>query len=157
MGDVEAAIKIAESLGMSSEEILKGIANIKPVEHRLQPIKSAGGVLVIDDAYNGNPAGVAEAIKVLSRFENRRKLFITPGLVETGKATAEIHRKIGQQLAGVADVVILIKNSVTGVYRRGDKSVCHCEESDDEAILSRAGDCRALRCIRARNDKSDLV
>ncbi len=119
LGDVVGAIKIAESLGMNNEEILNGIANIKPVEHRLQPIKSAGGVLVVDDAYNGNPAGVAEAIKVLSRFENRRKLFITPGLVETGKATAEIHREIGKQLAEVADVVILIRNSVTGFIEEG--------------------------------------
>ncbi|MFA5991069.1 MAG: UDP-N-acetylmuramoyl-tripeptide--D-alanyl-D-alanine ligase [Candidatus Doudnabacteria bacterium] len=119
LGDVMAAVKIAQSLGMNNEEILNGIANIKPVEHRLQPIKSAGGVLVIDDAYNGNPAGVVEAIKVLLRFQNRRKLFITPGLVETGKATVEIHREIGKQLAEVADVVILIRNSVTGYIEEG--------------------------------------
>jgi UDP-N-acetylmuramoyl-tripeptide--D-alanyl-D-alanine ligase len=121
LGDVSAAIKIAQGFGMNEEEIKKGIAKIKPVEHRLQPIKSAGGVLVIDDAYNGNPAGVAEAIKVLSRFQNRRKLFITPGLVETGKATADIHREIGKQLAEVADVVILIKNSVTPFIDEGLK------------------------------------
>ncbi len=122
LGDVSAAIQVAKSLGMANEEIKKGIANIKPVEHRLQPIKSAGDVLVIDDAYNGNPAGVAEAIKVLSRFENRRKLFITPGLVEIGKASAEVHRKIGEQLAGVADVVILIRNSVTPFIELGIKN-----------------------------------
>ncbi|MBI5530716.1 MAG: UDP-N-acetylmuramoyl-tripeptide--D-alanyl-D-alanine ligase [Candidatus Doudnabacteria bacterium] len=119
LGDVSAAITIAQNFGMSNEEILKGVAKIKPVEHRLQPIKSAGGVLVIDDAYNGNPAGVAEAIKVLSRFQNRRKLFITPGLVETGKAASEIHKRIGEQLAEVADVVILIKNSVTPFILEG--------------------------------------
>lgn len=113
LGDVDAAVKIAKNLGMNSQEIIAGIKNIKPVEHRLQPIKSGGDVLVIDDSYNGNPAGAAEAIKVLSRFTNRRKIYITPGLVEMGKAAAEIHREIGRQLAGVADVVILIKNSVT--------------------------------------------
>jgi UDP-N-acetylmuramoyl-tripeptide--D-alanyl-D-alanine ligase len=113
LGDVDAAVKIAKSLGMSNEEINAGIKNIKPVEHRLQPIKSAGNILVIDDAYNGNPDGVREAIKVLSRFEGRRKVFITPGLVEMGKASAEVHRQIGKELAGVADIVVLIKNSVT--------------------------------------------
>ena len=121
LGDVDAAIKIGKSLGMSAEELQKGIANIKPVEHRLQPIKSAGNVLVIDDAYNGNPDGVKEAIKVLSRFNNRRKLIITPGLVEMGDSSAEIHRQIGCQLADVADVVILIKNSVSGWIEQGVK------------------------------------
>ncbi len=113
LGDVDAAIKIAESLGMTNQQIISGVKNIKPVEHRLQPIKSSGDVLVVDDAYNGNPAGVAEAIKVLSRFTSRRKIYITPGLVEMGKNSAEVHKEIGKQLAGVADVVILIKNSVT--------------------------------------------
>jgi UDP-N-acetylmuramoyl-tripeptide--D-alanyl-D-alanine ligase len=119
LGDVDAAVKIGRSLGMSGEEIKRGIANIKPVEHRLQPIKSAGDVLVIDDAYNGNPDGVAEAIKVLSRFTNRRKIYITPGLVEMGKSSADIHRAIGRQLAEVADVVILVKNSVTPWIEEG--------------------------------------
>lgn len=119
LGDVDAAIKIAKELGMTNEEIKKGIEQLKPVEHRLQPIKSNSGVLVIDDSYNGNPTGVAEAIKVLSRFNGRRKVYITPGLVEIGKATKEIHLEIGRQLAGVADVVILIKNSVTGFIAEG--------------------------------------
>lgn len=122
LGDVSAAVKIARSLGMANEEIIAGIKNIKPVEHRLQGLRSAGGIVVIDDAYNGNPEGAAEAIKVLSRFKNRRKVFITPGLVEMGKSSAEVHRQIGRQLAGVADVVVLIKNSVTPWIEEGIKS-----------------------------------
>ena len=88
----------------------------------MQPIRSAGNVLIIDDAYNGNPAGVSEAINVLSRFENRRKVFITPGLVEMGKASTEVHQEIGKQLAGAADLVVLIKNSVTGFIEEGINS-----------------------------------
>jgi len=122
LGDVDAAIKIAKSLGMSNEDIKRGIANIKPVPHRLQPIRSAGNILVIDDSYNGNSEGVKEAIKVLSRFANRRKIFITPGLVETGKAIIDVHKEIGRQLATVADVVILIRNSVSGYIESGIKN-----------------------------------
>lgn len=123
LGDVDAAVKIAKSLGMSNQEIIAGIKNIKPVEHRLQPIRSAGNILVIDDAYNGNPDGVREAVKVLSRFTDRRKVFITPGLVEMGALTENIHRQIGKELAGVADVVVLIKNSVTPWIEEGIVSV----------------------------------
>ena len=121
LNDVQAAIIIAKQLGMSDTEIKIGISKISPVEHRLQPITSANSVLIIDDSYNGNPDGAMEAIKVLSRFANRRKIYITPGLVETGKAAKKIHLEIGKQLAGVADVVILIKNSVTGFIEEGMK------------------------------------
>ena len=134
LGDVDAAIKIAKSLGMSNEEIKKGIANIKPVQHRLQPIRSAGNILVIDDSYNGNSEGVKEAVKVLSRFANRRKIFITPGLVETGRATVDVHKEIGRQLATVADVVILIRNSVTGYIEEGMNQSVIARSASDEAI-----------------------
>ncbi len=122
LGNLSAVVKIAYELGMTTGKITKGIANIKPVEHRLQPIKSRGEILVIDDSYNGNPAGVKEAIQVLSRFNSRRKLYITPGLVETGKSTKEIHIEIGRQLEQVADVVILIKNSVSLYIAEGIKT-----------------------------------
>ncbi len=127
LADVSATVKIAKSLGMSYGEIKNGIANIKPVEHRLQPMPSPGNVLVIDDSYNGNPDGVREAIKVLSRFTNRRKLVITPGLVEMGKSSQEVHREIGRELASTVDVVILVKNSVTGFIEEGLLSRRHSE------------------------------
>lgn len=119
LGSVAGVVAVAKELGMNAEEIKRGLGKIKPVEHRLQPIKSASGILVIDDSYNGNPAGVKEAIKVLAKFEGRRKLYITPGLVETGKESKEIHLEIGRKLAGVADVVILIKNSVANFIESG--------------------------------------
>jgi len=122
LADVDCAIKIALELGVSNEEIKQGIEKIKPVEHRLQPIKSAGNILVIDDSYNSSPAAAKEAMAVLARFKNRRKLYITPGMVEMGKAAKETHLKIGQELAEVADVVILIKNSVTPFVEEGIRS-----------------------------------
>lgn len=119
LGVVDAVVKLGLKLGLTKEEIKKGLENIKPVTHRLQPSLSGGNVLVIDDAYNGNSEGVKEAISVLSRFTNRRKIYITPGLVETGSSAKEVHLAIGKQLAEVADVVILIKNSVTPFIQEG--------------------------------------
>ncbi len=120
--DVEAAIIIAKYLNMENEDIKKGIEKIKPVPHRLQPIQSPEDVLVIDDAYNGNSDGAREAIKVLAKFKDRRKIYITPGLVESGKKSQDIHREIGKRLAGKVDVVILIRNSVTQDIESGIKN-----------------------------------
>ena len=122
LGLIVAAQQIIGHLRMPDFDLAAAVAKVKPVIHRLQPLLRPGNILVIDDAYNGNPDGAAEAIKVLSRFPDRRKIYITPGLVETGSSAAEVHRKIGQQLASVADVVILIKNSVTPFIAEGLKS-----------------------------------
>lgn len=110
---INACVIIAKELGMKDEEILAGIAKIKPVPHRLEKIENPNGITVIDDSYNGNPEGVREAVKVLAKFGGRRKIYITPGLVEGGEKVKEIHNRIGEQLGPVADMVILIKNSVT--------------------------------------------
>ncbi|MCJ7826079.1 UDP-N-acetylmuramoyl-tripeptide--D-alanyl-D-alanine ligase [Patescibacteria group bacterium] len=121
IGDVIAAIFIGKTLGMSIDDMKKGIASLSPIPHRLEPIEGKGGVLVIDDSYNGNPDGAQEAIRVLSRFKNRRKIFITPGLVEMGDKAVSVHEEIGRALADVADCVILIKNSVTPYIEKGLK------------------------------------
>lgn len=119
-GIAHACIIIGKHLGLTIEQIQDGIAAFKPIPHRLQPIYNAAtDVLVIDDSYNGNPAGAREAIEVLGKFRNRRKIYITPGLVEMGERTAQVHREIGQQLGKVADKVILIKNSATPFIAEG--------------------------------------
>ena len=116
---IMGAICVAEALGMTRAEITHGVVMTRSIAHRLEPFSTANGVLVIDDSYNGNPDGAREAIRVLARFKNRRKLYITPGLVEMGKMSAEIHRTIGRKLATVADIVILIKNSATAYIAEG--------------------------------------
>ncbi len=113
LGALRGAMMVAEKLGVTPEQSAHAIAALTPLPHRLQPLITKQGVLIIDDSYNGNPAGVTEAIRVLSRFKNRRKIYVTPGLVETGKQNQAVHQKIGEQLSVVADLVILIKNSAT--------------------------------------------
>lgn len=116
---VMGAVCVAETLGMTRVEIAHGVAMTRPARHRLEPFNAVNGVLVIDDSYNGNPDGSREAVRVLARFKNRRKLYVTPGLVEMGKMSAEIHRTIGKELAAVANIVILIKNSATVYIAEG--------------------------------------
>lgn len=105
------AILAAQELGVTVKEIQAATKKIQAVKHRLQPIFNPNGVIVVDDSYNGNPAGVKAAIDVLKLFKNHRKILITPGLVELGDAKEEVHVKIGEQLAQVCDLVILMENS----------------------------------------------
>lgn len=111
---INGVIYLAKKLGLTPQEIENGLKKIKTPAHRLQPILNREkNILVIDDSYNGNPDGVEEAIKTLSLFKKRRKIFVTPGLVEIGIKSREVHQKIGKRLNDVVDLVILVKNSVT--------------------------------------------
>jgi len=106
--NVLAATSAALALGMPLAAIAQAARRIEPVEHRLQPIQGAGGVLVIDDTYNSNPKGAAEALAVLGELPGKQKVLVTPGMIELAEHEAEEHRLLGQRAAAVCDHVILV-------------------------------------------------
>lgn len=160
-GVLQAAEAVAKQLGLHDQQIQSGAAQIKPLPHRLEPIEGARGVLVIDDSYNGNPSGVSEAIYVLSTYQGRRKVYVTPGLVETGEKAAEIHLKIGNELSSVADLVVLIRNSVTpsiaeGLIKNGfDQNNIRWYESTEAAHAAMGEIIKPNDVVLFQNDWTD--
>ena len=98
---------VALHLGLSLEQVASGMSKLEPVEHRLQLIHGAGGVTVIDDAFNANPAGAKAAMEVLSAFPGRR-ICVTPGMVELGEEEVMRNREFGKQMAAACDIAVLI-------------------------------------------------
>ena len=114
------AVDLAFRLGMSMEQIKRGIGNTKPFDHRLEPKTDQNGVTILDDSYNGNPDGVKAVIEFLASLKGHRRFYVTPGLVEMGHKTEAIHREIGKKLAqsGI-EKIVLVKNSVTPHIEQG--------------------------------------
>lgn len=116
-----AAVLAYESLGLSAEEIERGIAKLEPIPHRLQLIQ-ANGVYILDDGYNCNPIGAKEAIAALSRFAGR-KCIVTPGLVECGVLEQDINFALGEEIAKAElDYVILVGETLVGAVKKGYQS-----------------------------------
>ncbi len=114
VGPLAVSADIALTLGLSPQEIKSGIAKTKAFDHRLEPKIDSGGVITLDDSYNGNPDGVKAVIEFLGSLKNHRRFYVTPGLVEMGARTEEIHKEIGKELAQAGiEKIVLIKNSVT--------------------------------------------
>jgi len=118
LGALIVAIDIASSMGLSVKKITAGIEKTVPFEHRMQP-RNIHGAWVIDDTYNGNSEGVCAGLLMLGKLEAKRRVYVTPGLVDQGNKTQEVHESIGHQIAAVADVAVLMKNSVTDYILTG--------------------------------------
>ena len=151
VGVVMAARILANHFNISSALVKQKVARIAPVEHRLFPIKTPNGVLVIDDAYNGNPDGVREALDVLRAFEGRRRIVITPGLVEMGERMEEVHQEIARQLVSSAEKVVLIQTPASQIIKKElDRS-----GFQDVSLHKRAEDAHAE--VREILKKDDVV
>ncbi len=118
VGPLVACIDIADKLGMSLADIAEGVKQTVPFEHRMQPLHMFGAT-VIDDTYNGNPKGIEAGLEFLRSVDARRKIFVTPGLVEQGDTSDTIHEAIGRQAATVCDSIVLMRNSTTAAIQRG--------------------------------------
>lgn len=106
--NIVGAVAIAKELGLTDKEIQLGIKMLKPIEHRLELKQHANGTIIIDDAYNSNTKGAKMAVEVLGRFKNKKRILVTPGIVELGDKTYEYNKIFGTQAASNCDYAILV-------------------------------------------------
>ena len=119
VGPLLAVIAVADKLGLTDAQIAAGISHAQPYEHRMQP-RHLGGAVIIDDTYNGNIEGIKAGIALLSELPAKRKIYVTPGLVEQGDQMESVHTQIGELLRDAAfDEVVLMKNAATTFITNG--------------------------------------
>ena len=122
IGHVLAGVTVARHLGIPLADLGPRIAAIVPVEHRLQLIDGPGGVTIIDDAFNSNPAGATAAIEVLAGFDEtdvNQIVVVTPGIIELGERQTEANEAFGNHAARVADVLIVVGRTNREAIVRG--------------------------------------
>ena len=106
--DIIGAASLSYELGDSVDDIKYAVASLKPAEHRLEMKPFNKGSLLIDDAYNSNPEGCLEAVRVLGSFDGMKKVVVTPGLIELGEKEYECNFNLGLEAAKNADIIILV-------------------------------------------------
>lgn len=111
--NILAAATVALEFGMSLHEIAEAVKTLESTPHRLQLIRGAGGVTVIDDAFNANPVGARMALEVLDEFKLGKKVLVTPGLIELGDKEYEENKRLGVVAANVCDLVFLVGSKRT--------------------------------------------
>ena len=119
VGPLAFAAAFALQLGMKDKDVQAAIKQTMPYSHRMQPY-ALGGAQIIDDTYNGNIEGIRAGLVLLKELPARRKVYVTPGLVDQGDQTASIHTEIGHLIADAhPDLVVLMHNSVTSFIEKG--------------------------------------
>ncbi|MBN1638062.1 MAG: UDP-N-acetylmuramoyl-tripeptide--D-alanyl-D-alanine ligase [Ignavibacteriales bacterium] len=103
-----AAITIALKLGLSKNEIIKTLKNVKPVKGRLNVIEKKN-YIIIDDTYNANPDSMKNAINLLEKINKyKRKIVILGDMFELGKLSRKKHQDLAKYFSRRIDLVLTI-------------------------------------------------
>jgi len=93
------AVVVGRELEVGRAEIQRGLSNCRPAKMRMQ-IERAGGVTILNDAYNANADSMGAALRTLAEFPARgRRIAVLGDMAELGETASAAHREIGS-LAG---------------------------------------------------------
>ena len=115
--NILSGIAFGKEFGIEIDDLIQAVKNVKPVEHRLE-LKPMNNFFMIDDAYNSNPVGAKNAVEVLGLMPGI-KVVVTPGMIELGEKEDEYNKTFGEQIAEVADYVVLIGEQKTKPIKEG--------------------------------------
>ena len=112
LSNLLAALGALSALGPLDEHDLARLDRLVPAAHRLET-HAAGGVTLIDDAYNANPESIAAALDVLDGAPGKRRIAVLGAMAELGSESIELHRALGRELSDRAknaavDAVLLV-------------------------------------------------
>lgn len=103
------AVAVGEVLGLSKEEIIRGVAAYAPIGSRMHILRLSDGRVLLDDCYNANPQSVSAALEVLARTECERRVAVLGDMGELGDLTEQAHFNAGALAAMLGiDFVVAI-------------------------------------------------
>ncbi len=100
-----AAVALARALGASVENCVQGLSSAQPTARRLTVLQAPGGLTVLDDCYNANPASVLAALQTARELAGTGRVVAVLGdMLELGTGEAEEHRQMAEVASRLAAV-----------------------------------------------------
>ncbi len=152
-----AAAAMAVAAGLPAEVVAERLGSAAPASRwRMELHERPDGLLVVNDAYNANPASMAAAVDALVAIgerRGRRTVAVLGEMLELGAEADQAHREVGRMVAeaGVALVVAV------GEPARGIAEGAAATPGWSGTALRAAGRDDALTLVRENVAVADVV
>ena len=120
-----AATAIALRMGLTREEIARGIEKARTIEGRTNFIH-ANGYIVIDDCYNANPMSMKSAIRTLSHASGR-SIAVLGDMGELGEDAYALHQEVGQCVGQERIDALFATGTLAKAYAEAASENADCE------------------------------
>jgi len=106
------AAAVAYAAGATLDQIVEGLAAMRPVSGRLELKPAINGAFLVDDSYNANPSSVKAGLDALQSFSGQRWL-ILGDMLELGESADELHAEVGRyaRQVGIARLLAVGKHA----------------------------------------------
>ena len=143
--NIAAAVAVAASFGLTSEEILEGISRLKVPPMRGRILRLSRGnedpITVWDDSYNSSPMALDAVLGTVGELGGfGRKILALGAMLELGPRSPELHRQAGHSVAGCgADGLVTVGEGGSymgqGAEEKGfpPHKISHFESSEEAA------------------------
>ncbi len=109
-----AAASVAIKIGLSLDDVKKGLEDCKVTEMRMQVFTNSKGVTVINDAYNANPDSMRASLESLKDIKRKkRRLAVLGDMAELGEISSKLHEEVG---------ALVKKNDIDLLFTVGEKA-----------------------------------
>lgn len=99
-------LALAEVLGLDIKSVAEALETVTLPDGRCQLLR-AGGLTVLNDSYNANPASFAAALETAAVLCGRRPLVVIVGtMLELGPTTIEAHESVADAIVAAEPAVI---------------------------------------------------
>ena len=121
-----AATAVGLELGLTLEEIKKGVEEAKTIAGRTNLVK-CGGMNIIDDCYNANPVSMEAALDVLSHATGRT-IAVLGDMGELGEDEKQLHYGVGVCVGEKNIHTLFCAGELAAEYEKGVKDTnSECE------------------------------
>lgn len=141
-----AAGAAALAAGATLSEIEGGLMNAIATEWRMEMIKKAEEITIINDAYNANPASMQAALEAMYEIAREtRAIAVLGDMAELGSISDEAHLEVGRMAVDYGtDVLITVGRKARVIARSAHEkglpkgSIFTVHDVDDAAAILRA-------------------
>lgn len=128
------ALAAADALGVAPDRAAEALSTFRAPVGRMQ-VTRVGGVTLVDDTYNANPASVKASLETFAGLTTGG-VVVLGGMNELGHDAAEHHRAVGRQAAGLAPRLLVTvgddaREVAAGARAAGLAAVVEVATADD--------------------------
>ena len=157
VANATAAAALAIAAGLPTDVVADRLSGAMPASRwRMEVHERSDGLLVVNDAYNANPASMAAAIDALVAIgdrRGRRTVAVLGEMLELGSTATEAHRDVGRLVAAAGVDLLVTVGPVAGGIAEGAASV----PGWSGTALPTAGRDEALDAVRENVAAADVV